>query len=64
MQWLMNASEALSGFMDLGGPVLWLIAILDRHRSLQTGAGCLESPDTVRQRTYTVHVWADPCRQS
>ena len=28
MQWLMNASEALSGFMDLGGPVLWLIAIL------------------------------------
>ena len=28
MQWLMNANEALSGFMDLGGNVLWLIAIL------------------------------------
>ena len=28
MQWLMNASEALSSFMDLGGNVLWLIAIL------------------------------------
>jgi len=28
MQWLMNASESLSGFMDLGGNVLWLIAIL------------------------------------
>ena len=28
MQWLMNANEALSNFMDLGGNVLWLIAIL------------------------------------
>ena len=28
MQWLMNANEALSGFMELGGNVLWLIAIL------------------------------------
>ena len=28
MQWLMNASEALSGFMELGGNVLWLIAVL------------------------------------
>ena len=28
MQWLMNANEALSSFMELGGNVLWLIAIL------------------------------------
>ena len=28
MQWLLNANEALSGFMELGGTVLWLIAIL------------------------------------